>query len=98
MIEELKVCPFCNSAGIVKPYRTGIRIKCSKCGVISGQYATRGEALEAWNKRPEEEVQEGKLKTVLRTVQQIQAELRMLEELIIAKETENAEANLDSGM
>jgi Lar family restriction alleviation protein len=52
---ELKPCPFCggNSDGIVILERYGYFIVCEHCYGRTGEFHTKEEAIEAWNRRAE---------------------------------------------
>lgn len=49
----LKPCPFCNEthATLLQDFFGWLRVACASCGTHSGPYATKEEAMEAWNFR-----------------------------------------------
>lgn len=57
---NLKTCPFCGSraylykceADIEEPYT----VMCEGCEVVTANYETEDEAIEAWNRREEPEI------------------------------------------
>lgn len=57
MTEELKPCPFCGGKAEVvwMPYINvegmGLVVECNHCWAETGYYATREEAIAAWNRR-----------------------------------------------
>lgn len=56
-MEELKKCPFCGGeAKIYKlfDYISKYRVECTYCDMYTSAYATKEEAIEAWNRRVEE--------------------------------------------
>ena len=59
MSEELKACPYCDSAAEVDRITLGVNVYCpnEECSVIpeTGYCDSREEAVELWNKRPGEE-------------------------------------------
>lgn len=61
-MEELKPCPFCggeadcNKTGIYEYYGIPLWwVECLSCGINTGGYNTRGEAIETWNRRATDE-------------------------------------------
>jgi len=60
---SLYPCPFCLGDKLDVKRRkydgdTLFRIKCDKCGILSGEYDTIQGAIVAWNNRPVEMVEE----------------------------------------
>ena len=61
---ELKPCPLCGRAGerwnvvsIGKKFSSSWRVKCKLCGVTTTSYSTEEQAVNAWNRRLNNEVQ-----------------------------------------
>ena len=50
---ELKPCPFCGGNAEIKKY-TRFWVACDDCLTESAAYATKEEAIEAWNRRAED--------------------------------------------
>lgn len=54
MDEEIKNCPSCGEESECRPTATGMfLVICHECGMRTGLYRTRKEAIEAWNRRVE---------------------------------------------
>lgn len=52
MKEELKPCPFCGEEELeVTVYSLGWFVICPNCEVVTANRPTKGQAIEAWNKR-----------------------------------------------
>lgn len=52
---ELKPCPFCGGeAKLTEPYMNIYVISCGNCGVGSAIYTNSEQAIEAWNRRVEQ--------------------------------------------
>ena len=61
---ELKPCPFCGSSNVTLEVEYGSdcgygfgghTVICNNCGVQTIYYETKEEAIEAWNKRADDE-------------------------------------------
>ena len=58
---ELKPCPFCGGEAFAANFEYATAegywkmwaVECPKCGCQSGEFDTKGEAIEAWNRRAE---------------------------------------------
>ena len=57
MTEELKPCPFCKGqAKLIDLVEYEVaRICCTKCKAGVNAYRSRKEAIEAWNRRPDDD-------------------------------------------
>ena len=58
MNNELKPCPFCGSADVQKEYDSELpfnRVRCNNCESSSGIYDDMKYAVEAWNRRANDE-------------------------------------------
>ena len=62
---EPKNCPFCGSKAVILPAHyseTVVTIRCDKAGCIGRRmtpfYLTREEAIDAWNKRANDETKQ----------------------------------------
>ena len=58
MATELKPCPFCGgTVSVVKVNNIWYRVCCDDCPCEMGRYwfHSRAEAIEAWNRRAEDE-------------------------------------------
>jgi Lar family restriction alleviation protein len=56
-MEELKKCPFCGGEAILYKsfdYVNKCRVECTNCNICTQNYDTKGEAIEAWNRRVKE--------------------------------------------
>lgn len=54
---ELKKCPFCGGEAILYKsfdYVNKCRVECTNCNICTQNYDTKGEAIEAWNRRVKE--------------------------------------------
>ena len=49
MSKQLKPCPLCGHEAKLKKHEWCISIECSYCPAYMGYYATKKEAIEAWN-------------------------------------------------
>ena len=59
-MSELKPCPFCGGEAKIRDFSTPdldpeIDVFCTNCGGQTFVYETVGEAIEAWNRRVENE-------------------------------------------
>lgn len=54
--EKLKPCPFCGGKATINGI-TLVYIKCTKCGVETVGYREEDEAIEAWNRRVNDDEQ-----------------------------------------
>jgi len=62
MIEILKDCPYCGGKALICGGPAGESgdvywVKCCSCHATSANGSTREEAVEKWNRRPEDEIQ-----------------------------------------
>lgn len=63
-------CPCCGAAGKIRTNRTrgnaaAHYIVCTSCGLSTRHFPTLKEAVEAWNRRPEDRLPDG-MKNVIR--------------------------------
>lgn len=59
-MEELKPCPFCGSEHVsVRDYSDPMIyyhfVICKECNAKTGNFGTKEKAIEAWNRRAEDE-------------------------------------------
>lgn len=62
-MQTLKPCPFCGSKRIIKGcvdnrllgWGEAHNLMCRRCGVSTKDFATKEEAIEAWNRRIDNE-------------------------------------------
>ena len=60
---ELKPCPFCGSKHIcIKKTNVGTWLQCERCFVEINLYRTEEEAIDAWNRRAEDDKRRSKRK------------------------------------
>lgn len=64
-MNELKPCPFCGGEARLRAFRTYIQskhrmgekyyIECCECGLNAPNFINKEEAIEAWNRRVDDE-------------------------------------------
>lgn len=77
MSDNLKVCPFCESAVVPLDAQDGWSVKCGNCGLRTEKFKTRFQLKKYWDDRPSADMG-GDFKEMLEMQREIKADISMI--------------------